>query len=287
MKITYVLELLEPTQKKQRIIRDNIREVARLRAEIAKKLADGEKGLSTADFKDFDLPSAVKNQDIREVRSLYRRFKKSDSEKEHMEFKPNQPICYNNQNHRIDGHIISIPLCIDRCKRFAFPVRKNERLKELSQHIEDGYKRGKASLFYKRGKWFFAVTITVEGKESQSSNIMGIDIGLRQLAVASVKTREGQEANREFHSGKEAGFIRKKYRASRRSMGRAKKPEAINALNDKEQRWMTDLSHKISPKLINFEVQEQVGIVIMEALKNIRQTAYSLNRADCNLQSWV
>ena len=37
---------------------------------------------------------------------------------------------------------------------------------------------------------------------------MGIDIGLRQLAVASVVNTEGKEINRQFHNGKKAGFIR-------------------------------------------------------------------------------
>jgi len=80
---------------------------------------------------------------------------------------------------------------------------------------------------------------------------MGIDIGLRQLAVASVKNHQGKEINRQFHSGKQAGFIRKKYRMLRRKLGQSKKVKAIKNINDKEQRWMTDLNHKISRQLIN------------------------------------
>jgi putative transposase len=64
---------------------------------------------------------------------------------------------------------------------------------------------------------------------------MGIDIGLRQLAVASIQTREGKEIKRQFHNGKEG-----------RNMEQTKKLKAIKVLKDKEQRWMTDLNHKIS-----------------------------------------
>ncbi|MGM0603884.1 MAG: RNA-guided endonuclease InsQ/TnpB family protein, partial [Bacillota bacterium] len=110
---------------------------------------------------------------------------------------------------------------------------------------------GKASLFYKRGKWYFAVTIKIAVKKNNNFNIMGIDIGLRQLAVASVKTSQGKEINRQFHSGKQAGFIRKKYRMLRRKLVKSKKVKAIKNINDKEQRWMTDLNHKISRQLIN------------------------------------
>jgi len=243
--------------------------------------------LSSAHFNGINLPAAVINQNIREVKALYKLFKKSNSDKENLEFKPNQPICYNNQNYKIDGHIISIPLYTTKCQRFVFPVKQTSRFEELQQHIKNGCRLGKSSLFYKKGTWYFAVTIKMEDKETHNSNIMGIDIGLRQLAVASIQNLEGKEINRQFHNGKQTGFIRKKYRSLRRKLGKAKKVKAIKNSNDKEQRWMKDLNHKISRKLINLAVQEQVATIVMENLENIRQTAYSLNRADRNLHSWT
>ena len=251
MQITYVLELLKPTKRKENIFLNNIAEVVKNRQSIADKLKAGETKLSSADFKDHNLPSSVKNQNIREVKALYKLFLKSGSDKDNIDFKDNQPICYNNQNYKIDHHIISIPLYTTKCQRFAFPVRQTERFEKLQQHIDSGCKLGKASLFYKRGKWYFAVTIKIADKETANSNVMGIDIGLRQLAVASIKTIKGKEINRQFHNGKQAGFIRKKYRTLRRKLGKAKKIKAIKKINDKEQRWMTDLNHKISRQLIN------------------------------------
>ncbi|MFW6015666.1 MAG: RNA-guided endonuclease InsQ/TnpB family protein [bacterium] len=127
----------------------------------------------------------------------------------------------------------------------------------------------------------------IADKETTNSNEMGIVIGLRQLAVASVKTSKSKEINRQFHYGKQAGFIRKKYRSSRRKLGQSKKVKVIKYINDKEQRWMTDLNHKISRQLINLAVQEQVGTIVMENLENIRHTAKSLSKADRNSHSWT
>jgi putative transposase len=279
--------LLKPTKRKQNIFFNNIAEVVKNRQSVAGKLKAGETKLSSADFKEIKLPSAVKNQNIREVKALYKMFLKFDSDKDNLEFKDNQPICYNNQNYKIDNHIISIPLYTSKSQRFAFPVKQTKRFKELQQNIESGCKLGKASLFYKRGKWYFAVTIKIADKKTTNSNVMGIDIGLRQLAVASVKTPQGREINRQFHNGKQAGFIRKKYRSLRRKLGQIKKIKAIKTIDDKEQRWMIDLNHKISRQLVNLAVQEQVGTIIMENLENIRNTAKSLNRADRNLHSWT
>jgi hypothetical protein len=196
MQLTYVLELLKPTKRKENIFLNNIAEVVKNRQAIAAKLKAGETKLSSSAFNELNLPSAVKNQNIREVKALYKRFLKSNSKKENIEFKENQPICYNNQNYNIDHHIISIPLYTTKCQRFAFPVKQTERFEKLQQHIESVCKLGKASLFYKRGKWYFAVTIKIAAKKTNNSNLMGIDIGLRQLAVASVKNPQGKEINR-------------------------------------------------------------------------------------------
>ena len=200
MQLTYILELLKPTKRKQNIFLNNIAEVVKNRQFIAEKLKAGENKLSSADFKEINLPSAVKNQNIREVKALYKLFLKYNSSKDNLAFKANQPICYNNQNYKIDHHIISIPLYSTKCQRFAFPVKQTERFEELHKYIKSGCKLGKASLFYKRGKWYFAVTIKIADKETTNSRVIGIDIGLRQLAVVSIKNSQKEEINRQFFS---------------------------------------------------------------------------------------
>ena len=124
-------------------------------------------------------------------------------------------------------------------------------------------------MFRKNNKYYFAVTLKLEVNKSLAKNIMGIDIGLNQLAVASIKDFSGKELNRSFHNGKEAGFIRKKYRSLRRSLGKVKKLNKIIEINDKESRYITNLNHKISRNLVNLAVQEGVSTLVMEDLKNI------------------
>ena len=57
MQLTYVLELLKPTKRKENIFLNNIAEVVKNRQAIAAKLKAGETKLSSADFKDHNLPS--------------------------------------------------------------------------------------------------------------------------------------------------------------------------------------------------------------------------------------
>lgn len=286
MQITYVLELLSPTKFKQNILENNIYQVYKNRTEIASQLKLDKTNLSTKDF-DEKLPSAVINQNIREVKALYKLFKKSKSHKDNLNFKFNQPICFNNQNYKIKNHFVSFPLYTDKSKRYWFPVVQNQTFSKLSASIDNGAKLGKSSLFRKNNKYYLAVTIALEVNQSVNSNTMGIDIGLNQLAVASVKDINGLELNRVFYSGKEAGFVRKKYRSIRRSLGKAKQIKKIKGINNKESRYMTNLNHKISRQLVNLAVQESVSTIVMENLKNIRKTAYSSKKADKNLNSWA
>jgi IS605 OrfB family transposase len=286
MQLSYVLELLPPTKRKENILLKNVAETQKNREEIVKKLHSGETKLSSAHFKARNLPSAVINQNIREVKSLYKTFKKSDSKKEVPEFKPNQPLCYNNQNYKIDGRYITVPLWTHRTERITFPIKQTPVFRELEYQIIFGAKPGKASLFYKRGRWYFVVTVSFNVEKTTGTNIMGIDIGLRQLAAASVKTPDDKELNRELHTGKEAAYIRKKYRFLRRKLGKTKKIKAIKKISDKEHRWMTDKNHKISRSLVNLAVQEGAGTIVMERLSGIRRRVKSLKRADRNIHSW-
>ena len=73
----------------------------------------------------------------------------------------------------------------------------------------------------------------------------------------------------------------------RRKLGKAKRPEKINSIKKKEQRWIRDLNHKTSRQLVNLAEQEHVGTIVMENLKNIRKTAKSIKKADRNINSWA
>ena len=117
MQITYVLELLKPSKRKQNIIEKNILEVANNRKSIVNELKDGNTKLSSKDF-NHKLPSALINQNIREVKALYELFKNSKSNKDNLDFKANQPLCFNNQNYRIKSHFVSFPLYTDKSRRY-------------------------------------------------------------------------------------------------------------------------------------------------------------------------
>ncbi|MGO1369431.1 RNA-guided endonuclease InsQ/TnpB family protein [Senegalia sp. (in: firmicutes)] len=287
MKITYVFKLLKPTKYKENILIKNAVETTRHRKEIAKRLKECESKLTTADFPDFKLSSAVKNQNIRDVKYLYKNFKKSKSKKENMEFKSNQPLSFSNQTYWIENHFLSISLFADKTKRIYFPLEtENKRFKEFEDNMEK-YKLGKLSIYNKNGNWYAAISITILDKKIEANNTMGIDIGLRQLAVVSILNEDKKEIDRKFFNGKEVGYIRRRFKALRKELGQAKKLKKIKEIANKEQNYIKDKNHKISRQIVDLAVQERVGIIVMENLKNIRDRAKSIKQADRNINSWT
>jgi transposase len=116
-------------------------------------------------------------------------------------------------------------------------------------------RQGTIKLFRKKRKWFIALPLTF-GVEASQGEKMGIDLGLRYLAVASIGTGSL------FFKGNQCAYIRRRYAARRRKLGKARKLDAIRKSKDRESRWMKDHNHKISrsgkgePKRNPIQVQE-------------------------------
>lgn len=111
---------------------------------------------------------------------------------------------------------------------------------------------------------------------------MGVDLGLKVPAVAV--TEEGK--TRFFGNGRENKYMKRKFRAKRKELGKAKKLNAIKGLNDKEQRLVKDKDHKISRAIINFAKQNNISVIRLEKLANIRNSAKTSRKNEKNLHTW-
>lgn len=80
---------------------------------------------------------------------------------------------------------------------------------------------------------------------------MGIDLGLKVPAVAVTENGKTKFVG----NGRQNKYVKRKFRAKRKELGKNKKLNAIYKLNDKEQRWMKDQDHKISREIINFAIE--------------------------------
>ncbi|OKO95827.1 Mobile element protein [Geobacillus proteiniphilus] len=239
--ITLKLELHKPTKAKQEMYE----RMSDINTQFANWLLDHpELNKATSKiFKEFSsqrFPSAIACQTIRDVKSQKKHQKSKKFRK--------QWCCFNNQNWKVkrkgEFYTVSFPTLE---KRIGVPVVTRPYQEAWLNRLLDGTaKQGAAKLYKKKKKWYFAVAITFETKQREETNVMGVDLGLRYIAVASVGTKSL------FFKGNQCAFIRRRYAALRRTLGKAKKLHMIRKIGHKESRWMKDMNHKISRQIVHF-----------------------------------
>lgn len=235
-----------------------------------------------------NMPSAVKNQSIRDAKSICTKYKKAikansklptDKQKVINVATLKKPVCiWNNQNYSLKDGILSFPVIIDgKSQRIQTrTIMTDYQLKQLEGHL------GALRITKKSNKYIAQISVEKVSHIVKGDVVMGVDLGLKVPAVAV--TDSGKTFF--FGNGRQNKYVKRKYKAKRKKLGKAKKLKVIKKLDDKEQRWMTDQDHKVSREIINFAVNNNVSDIRLEKLTNIRNTARTSRKNEKNLHTW-
>jgi putative transposase len=272
MQVTVKFKII-PTKEQEQYLEETLNEYISTVNKIVQSMINNKHVILTSKDIEAKLPSAVKNQAIQDAKSVYRKYNKT---KKLSILK--KPVCiWNNQNYKINEYL-SIPILVNG---------KSQRIKVKT--LLTGYqieqlknKLGALRITKKSGKWIAQIAVEVTKKQNNNENIMGVDLGLKVPAVAVTKNGK----TKFFGNGRQNKYIRRKYKALRQKLGKSKKLKKIKQISDKEQRWMKDQDHKISRQIINFAVQNNVSVIRMENLTNIRNTARTSRKNEKNLHTW-
>ena len=228
---------------------------------------------------DANLPSIVKNEMIRDAMSIFKKAKKTKFEKIP---KLKKPYCtWNNQNYRFDFEFLYFPIMVDG-KAKKTPIRADLVDKDNRNFSLLNNKLGAMRITKKSDKWYALIPVTVETEECVGEKSMGVDLGLKVPAVAYTECGKV----RFFGNGRENKYVKRKFRSVRKDLGKRKKPEAIEKMHDKEQRWMKDKDHKVSRQIVDFAKENGVSVIRLEKLQNIRKTARTSRKNNHNLHTW-
>ena len=219
---------------------------------------------STKDFV-AALPSAVKNQALRDARSVFKRSLELD-------VLPvlKKPICqWNNQNWQIKQGKLILPVCLDG---------KTRQIEMACAKVELVGLPGILRIKKKRGKWIADVTMTTETPApSQEEGVMGIDLGIKVPAVAHISGK----GTRFFGNGRYQRMMRRRFYTRRKTLQKAKKTRAVRKSQGKEARWMKNLNHQLSRQIVRHASEQGVGIIKVESLSGIRKGTTSTSRRAC------
>ena len=253
--------------------------------------------ITTADV-NANLPSALLNQCIRDAKSIVRKhykychkavLKNRSLAKRGSVVRtktPNLPIlkktcCYvNNQNYKIKDDCIDFPVMINgKSKRISVSVKLTDRQKALFADAKFGTMRIVTKSHTLVAQIVYEVT---EPKLKSDGNVMGIDLGIKCPAVnycsdGSVKF---------YGNGRKNKYMRRHYAYLRKKLQTSKKIKAVKRINDKEQRIMRDIDHKLSHDIVETAVAHNVKVIKLEQLQNIRSTTRTSRKNNHGLHTW-
>ncbi|OSX98852.1 RNA-guided endonuclease TnpB family protein [Bacillus mycoides] len=271
---------LLPTKEQASILNAMGKEyISTINALVSEMVAEKKTTKKTTKDVPVNLPSAVKNQAIKDAKSVFQKVKKVKCE-----IIPvlKKTIClWNNQNYSFDFTYIRLPLMIDgKTKKVsvrALLIDKHNRNFDLLKH-----KLGTLRITKKSNKWIAQISVTIPTAEKTGTKIMGVDLGLKVPAVAVTD----DEKTRFFGNGRQNKYVRRMFKSKRKKLGESKKLNAMRNFDDKEQRYMKDQDHKISRAIVNFAKENKISVIRLEQLVNIRQTTRTSRKNEKNLHTW-
>ena len=253
-----------------------------------------------------ELPAAVKNQAIRDAKSVLQRYAKKQWKVEHKRAwfaeqgkTPKHPIrdakvpilrrpvlFVNNQNFKIDlnAKTVSFPLfrdgetaprktkrnSVQKVIRVSTVTPRQREILTTTPHLST------LRIVIKGDKLLAQVGYTVEEPEAAELDVlladpntlvMGVDLGIKCPAVSY--STDGKV--RFFGNGRENRYKRRKFYARRKKLQKAKKLRAIKRVSDKEARFMRDRDHQVSRAIVNEAIRQGAKVISLEDLDGIRE----------------
>ena len=252
---------------------------------------------TTADV-DAALPSALKNQCIRDAKSVVNKYKKAvrkvNAANERLLKKGSsikvkgpkvpelqKPCCYiNNQNFKIVDDRIEFPVFADdKAVRISVKTSIAGRQKAILSDTKLGTMR----IVYKGDKIVAQIVYEIPVSEySNNGNVMGIDLGIKCPAVSYISNGSVKF----YGNGRKNKYMRRHYKYLRQKLQKAKHMDAVQRINNKEQRIMKDIDHKLSHSIIETAASHNVKTIKLECLSNIRSTTRTSRKNNHSLHTW-
>lgn len=166
-----------------------------------------------------------------------------------------------------------------KSKRISVSVKLTERQKSLFSDAKFGTMRSVIKNHILVAQIVYEI---VEPELKTDGNIMGIDLGIKCPAVSYCS-----DGSVKFYgNGRRNKYIRRHYAYLRKKLQTSKKMEAVKRMNDKEQRIMRDIDHKLSHNIVETAVAHNVKIIKLEQLQNIRSTVRTSRKNNHSLHNW-
>ena len=217
----------------------------------------------------FDLTAQMVVRCISKVTDAYKLDKQTQGS-----FKPHGGIAYDARilNWRVPTQQVSI---WSIAGRLSIPFAATERQLELLRN-----QQGETDLVYINGVFYlFAVCNVEEAKPIDVEGVLGVDLGIANIAV---------DSDGNFHSGSHVKSVRYRHRRLRTKLqkkGTKAAKRLLKHLSGKEKRFANDVNHCISKQLVKI-AQGTTRAIALEDLGGIRDRITVKRKQRTMLHSW-
>lgn len=158
----------------------------------------------------------------------------------------------------------------------------------FAEYLDSSYEFGTAKLIELKGLWYLHIPVSKTVEDFQKENVrhvVGIDRGLRFLSVSY-----DEQGKTDFVSGRKIATKRHKFQEIRRqlqSKGTKSAKRRLKAISGRENRWMSDVNHRISKTLV--EKYGQDTLFVLEDLTGVSFEESNLSKnakQNYDLRSW-
>ncbi len=129
-----------------------------------------------------------------------------------------------------------------------------------------------ATVINKAGIWYIHIVIKNEAAVYEGNEVMGIDLGIKNIATSSTGLRIEEKGRQRFKEKKA------KVRASLQSKGTRGAKKVLKKNSGRERRKIRHENHVLSKQLVEEAKRHNCGTIRMERLKSIRDRTKTWNK---------
>lgn len=170
--------------------------------------------------------------------------------------------------------------------RIELPLIINSEYQtNIIQQIGEEFKLGSTELVKKGDDFFVHISYSKEiniPEPDETFIPIGIDIGIRNLAVVSVAQQQPK-----FFSGKRVSWKRNFFFEQRRKLQNNFALEEIKRQRGRETKYLDVVNHNIAKQIIEIAKRTEKPVIVMEDLTNITEYKIWTKRGNRKLSNWA
>ncbi|MFQ5796296.1 MAG: RNA-guided endonuclease InsQ/TnpB family protein, partial [Candidatus Bipolaricaulia bacterium] len=240
----------------------------------------------------FELPTALLQQAGRFAIEQYKAYRENENNHTFPHFDSFVPVRYDQRTMTVresesDGHFRLWVSVATTKGRVRVPIEGGEDQFHFWRARNFSFKD--ARLRYRDGEYYLTVHIEIQvrlPKQEDFEHFVGVDLGVNNLAVAVVQDRDGNILESCFFDGGYVGWKRKHFYEKRREYQQKRLWKKLKGSKGKEKRFMRDVNHKISRKIVDMAAKYPNTVIVMEKLDGIRKEIRGSRRQNRRVHNW-